>query len=104
MSIIRAQDNTKVFIQSMIDNYSRCFFAWKVSTSYGGKHTTNLTKDAIRFANESGFHAPPTIMMDNGCENINSDVDRLVEAKAIKIIIAQIDIAFSNSMVERLFY
>ena len=104
MSIIRAQDNTKVFIQSIIDNYSRCVLAWKVSTSYGGKHTTNLIKEAIRFAHESGFRGSPTIMMDKGCENINNDVDRLVEVKAIKRIIAQIDIAFSNSMVERLFY
>ena len=42
-------------------------------------------------------------MCDQGTENINFEVDSLLEEQDIKRIVAQIDIDFSNSMVEALF-
>ncbi|NRA63486.1 MAG: hypothetical protein HRU19_03320, partial [Pseudobacteriovorax sp.] len=45
----------------------------------------------------------PTLMCDQGTENLNSEVDSLLEEQDIKRVVAQIDIDFSNSMVEALF-
>ena len=42
-------------------------------------------------------------MTDSGSENINSDVNSLISENLIVLTIAQIDVDFSNSMVEALF-
>ena len=41
---------------------------------------------------------------DKGSENVNSWVQELDAAKTIKHILAQIDIQFSNSMIESFFH
>ncbi len=38
--------------------------------------------------------------MDSGVENINRDVNALIEANTIRRVLAQVDIHFSNSMIE----
>ena len=38
--------------------------------------------------------------MDSGVENLNKDVDKLLEGGTIERVIAQIDVTFSNSLIE----
>ena len=38
--------------------------------------------------------------MDSGVENLNEDVDKLLECSALQRIIAQIDVSFSNPLIE----
>jgi hypothetical protein len=38
--------------------------------------------------------------MDSGVENLNTQVDALVASGTIQRIIAQVDVVFSNSMIE----
>ena len=38
--------------------------------------------------------------MDSGVENLNKDVDQLLEAGTLERVIAQIDVTFSNSLIE----
>jgi hypothetical protein len=48
----------------------------------------------------SGNVGIPNLFADDGTENQNKDVDSLVKAGKIIRTIAQIDVEFSNSMVE----
>ncbi len=43
------------------------------------------------------------LIMDSGCENLNHEVDCLLNTASIRRLIAQIDIEFSNTMIEALF-
>jgi hypothetical protein len=42
----------------------------------------------------------PKVYMDSGVENLNTQVDALVASGTIQRIIAQVDVVFSNSMIE----
>jgi len=42
----------------------------------------------------------PKVYMDSGVENLNTQVDALVASGTIRCIIAQVDVVFSNSMIE----
>ena len=51
----------------------------------------------------AGNLAAPTVaavFMDSGVENLNGDVDALFEGSALYRVIAQIDVSFSNSLIE----
>jgi transposase InsO family protein len=104
MTIIKMLDGTRTFTQSIIDNYSRYVLAHFVSTDFGGVRTKELIKTALNYAREIlGDFPPPTLLVDSGVENINRHVDTLVEEGLIHRVIAQIDISFSNSMIECFF-
>ena len=40
------------------------------------------------------------VYMDSGVENLNKDVDKLLEGGTLERVIAQIDVTFSNSLIE----
>ena len=44
--------------------------------------------------------AATSLMVDGGVENFNEGVDKLVNGGALKRIVAQTDVRFSNSMIE----
>jgi putative transposase len=49
----------------------------------------------------AGLHdQQPTLQTDGGVENWNNAVDRLVQSGLLKRLLAQTEIAFSNSMIE----
>ena len=45
----------------------------------------------------------PDVYCDSGSENLNADVDSLIEKSQMTRTIAQIEVAFSNSMIEAFF-
>jgi len=53
---------------------------------------------------EAGTHLPPdvtaTVMADQGVENCNADVDALIEQGLLRRVLAQVEITFSNSLIE----
>jgi transposase InsO family protein len=104
MSIIRLQNGTRVYIQAIIDNYSRYVLSWKVGLDYGGLRTKKQIEEAIAKAQSLGLSMIPDVFVDSGVENLNSHVDEIVRSSQIRRIVAQIDIEFSNSMIEMLFY
>ena len=71
----------------------------KLTQNYGGANTKALIEKALEAANR--FSA--NLFADDGTENQNKDVDSLLEAGRIIRTIAQIDVEFSNSMIEALF-
>ena len=44
--------------------------------------------------------APATVVTDSGVENVNAKVDALLSLHPLRRILAQVEIAFSNSMIE----
>lgn len=42
----------------------------------------------------------PMLLTDGGVENVNGAVDELVESGLLKRVLAQTEIAFSNSLIE----
>lgn len=103
LTIIRLTNNTRAFIQSVIDNYSRFVLATSVSLEYGGKNTKSLLEKAISKARTFGYMNKPHVLVDSGSENVNQDVNSLVTKNILDRTIAQIDISFSNSMIEAFF-
>lgn len=103
-TILRLGDGTRAFVQAIIDNFSRYVLAWHVSESYGGGQTTELLLKAIAKAKEFGLNIIPNVFVDSGVENLNSNVDQLISTNLISRTIAQIEIEFSNSMIEMLFH
>jgi len=101
---LRLQDDTKAYVQCVIDNFSRYVLAWNVSSNYGGLQTKKLLLQAIQKAKNLGLNLVPDVFVDSGFENLNLHVDELVTSEIIKRTIAQIDVDFSNSMVEMLFH
>ena len=103
LTILRLQDGTRAFVQAVIDNYSRYVLAWKVAQDYGGLRTKDLLLQAIAKAQCLGLTVVPNVYVDSGCENLNVHVDALVSSDLIARTVAQIDVEYSNSMIEMLF-
>jgi putative transposase len=104
VSVFRIVNDARVFIQAIIDNASRYVLAWQVTQDYGGANTKALIERALEVANRiSGNVGIPNLFAYDGTENQNKDVDSLVKAGKIIRAIAQIDVEFSNSMIEALF-
>ena len=97
ISIMKLMDGTKVYIQAIIDNFSRYIIAHKVFTEVSGKNTKELLTKAIENAKVD------ELISDAGVENINKEVQVFSIRNKIDQIIAQIDIEQSNSMIEAFF-
>jgi transposase InsO family protein len=96
-TVIRLLDGTRAFAQAVIDNFSRRILAWRVTDRIDAGTSVDLLLEA-------GTHLPSdgaaTAMADQGVENCNAEVDALVEAGILRRVLAQVDLAFSNSLIE----
>jgi len=97
-------NGVKGYVQAIRDNFSRYILAYRVDETYGAIHTTSLIAEAIETAKEFGYMNVPELISDSGSENVNGEVKELNKEKIIKHHIAQIDIQFSNSMIESFFH
>ena len=95
ISVMKLVDNTKVFIQAIIDNYSRCIVAWETFSKIDGKNTKRLIQTACR-----NMDTVPELYFDSGVENLNKHV---LSLSSVNQVIAQIDVHYSNSMIEAFF-
>ena len=100
LTILRLMDGSRVFIQAVIDNASRYILSHCVAIDYGGLRTRKLLLEALGKAKQTMV---PNVFCDSGTENLNSQVDSLVEGEQMTRTVAQIDVAFSNSMIEAFF-
>jgi len=96
VTIIQLLDGTKAYLHAIIDNYSRRILAWTVAEKLNPMNTCYVLNQAAACLSK-----PETkVYMDAGVENLNKDVDNLLEDRTIERVIAQIDVTFSNSMIE----
>jgi putative transposase len=100
-TVIRLLDGTKAYLQAIIDNYSRRILAWRLGESLEPGSTSTLLAKAYEGRSSAGQGSDPqSVMVDAGVENLNDSVKKLVDEGLMKLILAQTDISYSNSMIE----
>ena len=99
-SILKLVDGTRVYMHAIIDNFSRRILSWCVDPTFDTGTTSKLIVEAAKGIKILPGNAPPQVYMDSGIENKNESVSALVEASVIQRVLAQVDIHFSNSMIE----
>jgi putative transposase len=98
VTIIRLFDGTRAYLHAAIDNYSRRILSWSLEDRLGSGGTCRLLRDAACQLRSGSRRT--AVVTDAGCENVNSDVDGLLEDEGLRRALAQVDVTFSNSMIE----
>jgi putative transposase len=105
ISVVKLLDGTRVYLQAVMDNFSRKVLAYRVSENYEPTATATLLEEAASClppnANDP-LQSPPAVSLycDGGVENFNDAVDQVLSRFQMQRVQAQIDIQFSNSMIE----
>jgi hypothetical protein len=103
-TILRTLDNAKNYIYLVQDNYSKAILAVQIAQSCLAKYVLqNLTFVKEHYLKPAGV-ASCQLITDDGSENhgVVQTITNSTEAPFIKHLIAQLDIEFSNSMIEAL--
>ena len=105
ISIVKLLDGTRVYLQAVMDNFSRKVLAHRVTDKYNPTATATLLEDAAHCLSSATDNIPqpaPTVSLycDGGVENFNEAVDQVLSRFQIVRVQAQIDVQFSNSMIE----
>jgi hypothetical protein len=67
ITVIKLIDNSKVYLQAIIDNYSRYIIAYSIFTKIDGENTKKLIEKAI----DKTKAILPQLYCDSGIENLN---------------------------------
>jgi transposase InsO family protein len=98
VTTIRLIDGTRTYLHAVIDNYSRRIMSWALEDRLGSGATCRVLREA---ASQIGTDfAGPTVVADSGSENVNREVDALLERVDWRRVLAQVEVTFSNSMIE----
>ena len=97
VSILKLLDGTKAYIHAVIDNYSRKVLAWTVAERLEPTATCQVLFAAGKHLVCAG---QPLVYADSGVENVNGVVDAALLAACLNRVLAQVEVAFSNSMIE----
>lgn len=97
VTIIRLLDGTKVYVHAVIDNFSRKILAWKASERLEPMGTCDVLIAAAKHLHRD---EAPDLISDSGTENVNSVVDDVLEAHSLRRVLAQVDVSYSNSIIE----
>ena len=95
-TIIRLLDGSKAYLHAIIDNFSRRVHAWRVNDSFIPAVTADLLIEAF----DGSTRGKPQLLVDDGVENYNSAVDKLVDSGVLQRILAQTESRYSNSLIE----
>ena len=83
ITLIRLLDGTKLYLQGIIDNFSRRILCWSLKEKLEPKVTScELLKEAA--ADLPPGASPPQLLVDGGIENLNESVDNLVSDGLIR--------------------
>jgi putative transposase len=96
-TILKLLDGTRGYLHAVIDNYSRKILAWTVAARLEPTATCQLPLAAGRHL---VFAGRPLLYADSGVENVNGAVDATLSSACLDRVLAQVEIAFSNSMIE----
>jgi putative transposase len=96
-TVVRLLDGTRAYLHAVIDNFSRKILAWSVAARLEPATTCNILLAAGKHLVSAGR---PLLYADSGIENINGPVDATLFAACLERVLAQVEIAFSNSMIE----
>jgi transposase InsO family protein len=96
-TILKLLDGTRAYLRAVIDNYSRKILAWTVTAQLEPMATGQVLYAAGKHLVCAG---QPIVYVDSGVENLNSAVDAALLAACLTRVLAQVEVAFSNSMIE----
>jgi len=97
-TVIRFLDGTRAYVYAVLDNFSRRVLAWRISERFDPGNTVDILIEAARSKTPAG--TPPTVLADAGVENANAKIDELIGSGVLRRVLAQTEMAFSNSMIE----
>ena len=96
-TVIRLLDGTRAYIHATIDNFSRKILAWTVAARLEPTSTCQALLAASKHLVSAGR---PLLYADAGIENVNGVVDATLFSACLERVLAQVDVTFSNSMIE----
>jgi len=98
-TFLRTLDGAKAVIQFVMDSFSRKIIAFRIMKSISSVSTVDLLKEAEAV---SGIQPSEQVLLisDGGPENDNELVTTFVASSPLKHLIAQVDVYFSNSLIE----
>jgi len=95
VTVIRLLDDTKAYLHAVIDNFSRRILSWRLSERLDPRTTCEILKEAGK-----NLDRAPAVIADSGVENVNAEVDELINDGFVHPVLAQVEVSFSNSMIE----
>ncbi len=98
VTIIRLLDGTRAYLHAVIDNYSRRILSWRLEDRLGSSGTCQILREAV--VQLSNCPDRTIVVADAGSENVNGDVDDLLDGEKLTRVLAQVEVTFSNSMIE----
>ena len=98
VTIVKLIDGTRAYLHGVIDNFSRRILAWRLAASLAPGTTCQVLTDAADQLPE--LDGPATLYADSGIENVNGQVDDLLDLGKLRRVLAQVEVSFSNSMIE----
>lgn len=96
-TVIKLLDGTRAYVHAVIDNFSRKILAWTVAAHLEPTSTCQVLLAAGKHLVSPGR---PVLYADSGIENINNAVDDTLFSACLQRVLAQVDVTFSNSMIE----
>jgi putative transposase len=98
VTIIKLLDGTRMYLHAIIDNYSRRILSWTLESCLGSGATCRVLREAAMEI--VGKVEGALLVSDAGSENVNRNVDDALEGVDLERVLAQIDVTYSNSMIE----
>jgi transposase InsO family protein len=98
VTIIKLLDGTRAYLHAVIDNYSRRILSWTLEEWLGSDGTCRILRESILQLKNCPEHT--IVVADSGSENVNGAVDDLLDGEELTRVLAQVEITFSNSMIE----
>ena len=98
-TVVKFQDGTKAFVHLIIDNFSRAILGWKIARTCSSFLAVQNLKEVCEKHNL--YYKQFQLLCDNGSEN-EGEVNIFLLRPDIEIEkqIAQVDVIYSNSMIE----
>jgi len=69
--------------------------SWRLARRLTPTTTCEILKEAGKNLDQT-----PTVVADSGVENVNAGVDQLMADGIVRHVLAQVEVRFSNSMIE----
>jgi transposase InsO family protein len=95
VTVIRLLDDTKAYLHAVIDNFSRRILSWRLAERLDPSTTCEILTEAGK-----NLGLTPKVVADSGVENVNAGVDQLMADGVVHRVLAQVEVSFSNSMIE----
>jgi transposase InsO family protein len=98
VTVIKLLDGTRTYLHAVIDNFSRRILAWNLTLRLEPQTTCQVLVEAAK--NLPADSQTATVVADSGVENVNRAVDDLLGLGQLRRVLAQVEVSFSNSMIE----